>query len=226
MSIRKWAVLNTLLLVGLLACGSNENAIAPSDAVTLLADASNKVAAGKFSYHSRSMFIVDTGDGEQEQIYSTADSYIDPDKGWFSDGETNDLVSEPQRISIVRIGHRAYHFVETRSCYVDNPAISYNPFSFFTLEELRARQDYISGERIIADGKNTERITLELPKETMTMTIQDGLLVEQTAYSDEFHYGGAVGDSFEGKIIANKITARIYDIGVEKELPTPEPICR
>ena len=56
MSIRIWAVLNTLPLVSLLACGGNENAIASSDAVSLLADASNKVAAGKFSDQSRTAY--------------------------------------------------------------------------------------------------------------------------------------------------------------------------
>ena len=109
---------------------------------------------------------------------------------------------------------------------MEQPDLNYSPISFLTLEELHSWQGYISGERIITDDKITKRITLEFPKETMTVTIQDGLLVGISAYSDELHYGGAVCRDFEGKIVANKITARIYDIGMEKELSTPEPICR
>ena len=111
---------------------------------------------------------------------------------------------------------------------MEQPDLNYNPISFLTLEELRSWQGYISGERIVTDDKITKRITLEFPKETMTVTIQDGLLVGISAYSDELHYGGAVCDDLrrQNRRKQNHGTHSIYDIGMEKELSTPELICR
>ena len=85
----------------------------------------------------------------------------------------------------------------------------------------------VTSERTSENGNPTEKITIELSEDAvMIFTIQNGLLIEQTTSSGDFDFDfeGVASDDFKGKI-GYKTTARIYDIGIEKELPSPEPIC-
>ena len=221
-----------LVLLTLMACRDNPNAIAPSDAAALLAEASDKVAAGKFSYQSRSIYVVEIDGGESERTDSSADTYYDPGKGWFSDIiETSNFESLPKRNRIVKIGDKGYILTDARDCYVEQPGIgdNDNPFGFFTLDELLSEEDSISSERTSENGNPTEKITIELLEDAvMIFTIQNGLLIEKTtSFGDlDFDFEGVASDDFKGKIgFGSKTTARIYDIGIEKELPSPEPIC-